>query len=64
MELTKYETEALKEAIEKHIQVIEEQSKQIAKLKHAGADQKREMKRDIEKKVNLLKGVLGKLGKA
>ncbi|MBU0757291.1 MAG: hypothetical protein KKF44_04445 [Nanoarchaeota archaeon] len=61
MEFTKYELEALKETLEKVIPDLENQMKMINKVKHANSEHKKSIKRNIDKKVTLLKDVLKKL---
>ncbi|NTV24229.1 MAG: hypothetical protein HGA85_07740 [Nanoarchaeota archaeon] len=61
MELTKYEGEALKDALEKYIPVLEAQIKDLAKMRHSSSQDKKDIKREMEKKAQLLKDILKKI---
>ena len=56
--LTEYESEALSTALQKYIGIVEDQIKEIKKSKYAS---KKEIQRNLTKRVNLLKDILEKL---
>jgi len=57
--LTEYEAEALKSALSKYREILEDQIKAVNKIKHS--TNKKEIKRNLTKKVNLLQDILNKL---
>ncbi len=61
MELTQYEKEALGETLKKSIETLEDQVKALKKIKHSTAVTKKEIQRNLEKKINLLTRILKKL---
>jgi hypothetical protein len=61
MELTIYEKTALKDALEKYMPILEIQIKELAKIKHSSGQDKKDMKREIEKRLQLLKEIKPKI---
>lgn len=61
MELTQYEKEVLGETLKKSIETLQDQGKALKKIKHSTAASKKEIQRNLEKKINLLTSVLKKL---
>jgi hypothetical protein len=59
--LNEYEKEALLDSIAKQIQQLEDQSKDIMKMKHGSSDDKKEFKRTLTKRINLLQEILKKI---
>ena len=61
MELTQYEKEALEEALKKYVGILKDQVTASKKIKHSSSITKKEIQRNLGKKINLLASVLDKL---
>jgi len=59
--LTTYEVEALKISLEQHMDILDEKMNNVDKIKHSATNRKKELKRKMQKRKNLLKDVLKKL---
>jgi len=59
--LNEYEVDTLKTTIERYTQILEDQIKDLKRSKYSSKDNKKDVIRNIEKKINLLKEVYNKL---
>ena len=59
--LNQYQLEALKTAIESQIKELDNQINNLNKTKHLDNSRKKEIKRSLSKRKDLLKEILGKI---